>query len=159
MKHLSDAPMTPLLLGFAGLIPFVAGAFALALGGPAGAQAAAALPVYAAIVLSFLAGGRWAAEIILRADAPRTGVMVLAALLALMGWLAVLMQGWVRPGMPFDAELAGWLILMAGFALSYVWDRSAVAEATYPKWYAPLRLALTLAAVLSLAAAAALRAL
>ncbi|TRO96813.1 DUF3429 domain-containing protein [Glycocaulis profundi] len=159
MKHFSDAPLAPLVLGFAGLIPFVGGAFALALGGPAALQAANALPVYAAVVLSFMAGGRWAAEIVLRADAPRTGVLALAVILSLAGWLAVLMQVWNRPGLPFDTELAGWLILIGGFLISYLWDRSAARSATFPLWYAPLRLALTLGAVVSLAAAAALRAL
>lgn len=159
MKHLSDAPTPVLVLSFAGLIPFIGGAFALALGGPAAIQSAVGLPVYAAVILSFLAGGRWAGEIILRADAPRTGVLLLSVILALSGWLAVLIQVWNRPGLPLDAELAGWLILMGGFAVSYLWDRSAARGATYPKWYAPMRLVLTIVVILCLAAAAALRAL
>lgn len=159
LKQLSEAPGTPLLLGFAGLVPFFAGAFGMALGGPAGLQAANFLPIYAAVILSFLAGGRWTAEIVLRADAPRTGVLLLAVALSLSGWLAVLLQVWNHPGLPFDTELAGWSILIAGFVIQYLWDRGAVRGGTLPRWYLPLRLVLTLGAVIGLGAAMAIRAL
>lgn len=159
LKQLSEAPGTPLLLGFAGLVPFFAGAFGMALGGPVAIQAANFLPIYAAVILSFLAGGRWTAEIVLRADAPRTGVLLLAVALALAGWLAVLMQVWNRPGLPFDTELAGWGILIAGFVIQYLWDRGAVRGGTLPRWYLPLRLVLTLGAVIGLGAAMAIRAM
>jgi putative flippase GtrA len=159
LKQLSEAPGTPLILGFAGLVPFFAGAFGIALGGPAAIQAANFLPIYAAVILSFLAGGRWTAEIVLRADAPRTGVLLLAVALALGGWLAVLLQVWNRPGLPFDTELAGWGILIAGFVIQYLWDRGAVRGGTLPRWYLPLRLVLTLGAVIGLGAALAIRAL
>lgn len=159
LKQLAEAPGTPLILGFAGLVPFFAGAFGIALGGQAAQQAAIFLPVYAALILSFLAGGRWTAEIMLRADAPRTGVLLLAVALSLSGWLAVLMQGWNRPELPLDAELAGWGILIAGFTVQYLWDRGAVRGGTLPRWYLPLRLVLTLGAVISLGAALAIRAM
>lgn len=159
LRQLSEAPGTPLMLGFAGLVPFFAGAFGIALGGQASIQAANFLPIYAAVILSFLAGGRWTAEIVLRADAPRSGVLLLAIVLALSGWFAVLMQVWNRPDLPFDTELAGWGILIAGFVIQYLWDRGAVRGGTLPRWYLPLRLILTLGAVISLGAALAIRAL
>ncbi|MCC5997058.1 MAG: DUF3429 domain-containing protein [Oceanicaulis sp.] len=157
MKRLSDAPLLPVVLGFAGLVPFVAGALGLAMGGQIALQAANALPVYAAVILSFLAGGRWAAELVIRADAPRSGVLILAVILSLAGWLAVLMQVWGRPGLPLDLELTGWGVLIAGFAIAYLWDRAAVRGATYPAWYLPLRLLLTAGAMLSLILAAFIR--
>ncbi|MFN3835559.1 MAG: DUF3429 domain-containing protein [Glycocaulis sp.] len=159
LRQLSESPNVPLLLGFAGLVPFFAGAFALALGGPVAVQAAYALPVYAAVILSFLAGGRWTTEIVLRAEAPRPAVLLLAVGLSLAGWLAVLLQVWNRPGLPFDTELAGWGVLIAGFTIQYLWDRGAVRGGTLPRWYLPLRLVLTLGAVISLGAALAIRAL
>lgn len=159
LKQLSEAPGTPLIAGFAGLIPFFGGAFGLALGGPVAIQAANFLPIYAAVILSFLAGGRWTAEIVLRADAPRPGVLLLAVFLALSGWLAVLMQVWNRPDLPLNTELTGWGILIAGFVIQYLWDRGAVRGGTLPRWYLPLRLILTLGAVISLGAALAVRAL
>lgn len=157
MKRLSDAPLLPLILGFGGLIPFVGGAIGLAIGGQAELQAANALPVYAAVILSFLAGGRWTAELVIRGDTPRSGVLLLAILLSLAGWFAVIMQVWSRPGLPLDLELAGWLVLIAGFVIQYLWDRAAVRGATLPDWYLPLRLLLTSGAVLSLSAAAFVR--
>lgn len=155
--RLRDAPAIALLLGFGGLIPFVAGAIGLAIGGPAALQAANALPVYAAVILSFLAGGRWAGELVLKGDDPRAGVMTLSILIALSGWIGVIIQVWNRPGLPFNAELAGWLILAAGFLVQYLWDRSAIRGATFPDWYGPLRFWLSLVAILSLLAAAWLR--
>lgn len=159
LRQLSEAPGTALMLGFGGLVPFFAGAFGIALGGQASIQAANFLPIYAAVILSFLAGGRWTAEIVLRADAPRPGVLLLAVILSLSGWLAVLMQVWNRPGLPFDTELAGWGMLIAGFVIQYLWDRGAVRGGTFPRWYLPLRLILTLGAVISLGAALAIRAI
>ena len=157
MKRLSDAPALVLLLGFGGLIPFVVGAIGIAIGGAAEVQAASALPVYAAVILSFLAGGRWAAELALKGDQPRSGVLLLAIGLSLLGWAAVVMQVWNRPGLPLDLELTGWGALITGFVVQYLWDRSAVRGATFPEWYLPLRLLLTSGAVLSLALAAFVR--
>lgn len=154
MSDLKDAPANALVLGFAGLIPFIAGPVMLAIGGPLALQAANALPIYAAVILSFLAGGRWAGELIIKGDTPRGGVLVLSVLIALAGWIAVVAQVWNRPGLPFNAELAGWLVLAAGFAVQYLWDRAAVRGATFPGWYAPLRFWLSLVAILSLLAAA-----
>ena len=157
LKQLSEAPAGIVLFGFGGLIPFFAGAIGMAIGGPLALQAANALPIYAAVILSFLAGGRWATELVLRGDAPRGGVLFLAIFLALAGWFAVILQVWNQPGLPINAELTGWLILMAGFAIQYLWDRGAINGATFPHWYAPVRLLLTIGAILSLAAAAWIR--
>jgi hypothetical protein len=157
MKRLSDAPMAPLVLGFGGLVPFVAGAIGLGLGGQAELQAANALPVYGAVILSFLAGGRWSAELVIRGDAPRATVLVLAILIALAGWIAVPLQVWSQPGLSVNLELVGWGILIGGFIIQYLWDRTAIRDATFPQWYLPLRLLLTSGAVLSLSLAAFIR--
>ena len=157
MKPLSDAPLAPVLLGFAGILPFVAGALGLALGGQAALQAANALPVYAAVILSFMAGGRWAGELVIHGDKPRTGVLVLAILIALAGWIAVPLQVWSRPGSAVNFELVGWGVLIAGFVIQFLWDRSAIRDALFPGWYLPLRLYCTLGAVISLSLAAFIR--
>lgn len=157
MKPLSDAPLAPVLLGLAGILPFAAGAIGLGLGGQAALQAANALPVYAAVILSFLAGGRWAGELVIHGDKPRTGVMVLAIVIALAGWIAVPLQVWSRPGLPVNFELVGWGLLIAGFVIQYLWDRAAIRDATFPGWYLPLRLYCTLGAVISLSLAAFIR--
>lgn len=159
LRQLSEAPNLPLLLGFGGLVPFFGGAFLLALGGPAAAQASMALAIYAAVILSFLAGGRWTVELVLRADAPRTGVLALAVILSLSGWIAVMLHGIDPSGLPANPELVGWGVLIAGFTIQYLWDRGAVRGGTLPRWYLPLRLVLTFGAVISLGAVLAIRAL
>lgn len=157
MARLSDAPASALILGFGGLIPFVGGAIMLALGGPLAIQAAVGLPVYAAVILSFMAGGRWASELVLKGDEPRAGVLLLAIVLALAGWIAVLLQVWNGPALPFDGELMGWGVLIAGLVISYLWDRAAVRDGAFPGWYLPLRGLLTAGAVVSLGLAAWIR--
>jgi len=157
MQRLSNAPFLTLLLGFGGLIPFAAGTIAIMAGGQAALQAAVALPVYAAVILSFLAGGRWSAELVIRGDNPRAGVQLFSISLSLLGWFAVIMQVWNRPGLPVDLELTGWALLIVGFILQFLWDRSAIRGATFPGWYLPLRLLLTLGAVMSLAITAFVR--
>lgn len=150
MQRLSEAPALVLILGFGGLLPFVAGALGVMVGGQAALQAATALPVYAAVILSFLAGGRWSSELVIRSDTPRSGVMLLSIMISLAGWLAVVMQVWNRPGLPLDLELTGWGVLIAGFVIQFLWDRSAIRGATFPRWYLPLRFLLTAVAVLCL---------
>ncbi len=157
MQRLSEAPPLVLILGFGGLLPFLAGAIGVMAGGQAALQAANALPVYAAVILSFLAGGRWASELVIRSDAPRSGVLLLSILLSLSGWIAVVIQVWNRPGLPFDLELAGWGLLIAGFLIQFLWDRSAIRGATFPGWYLPLRFILTAVVVLCLALTAFVR--
>ena len=157
MTRLSDAPLLPVILGIAGLLPFVGGAIGLALGGQWELQAANALPVYAAVILSFLAGGRWSAELVIRGDAPRAGVLIFAILISLAGWIAVPLQVWSQPGLPLNLELVGWGVLIFGFVIQYLWDRSAIRAATFPAWYGPLRSICTLGAVLSLCLAAFIR--
>jgi hypothetical protein len=157
MARLSDAPLAPVVLGLAGILPFVLGVIGLALGGQWELQAANALPVYAAVILSFLAGGRWATELVIHSDAPRTSILVFAILIALAGWIAVPLQVWSQPGLAINLELVGWGVLIFGFVIQYLWDRSAIREATFPAWYGPLRSICTLVAVLSLTLAAFVR--
>ena len=147
MQRLSEAPALVLILGFGGLLPFIAGALGVMVGGQAALQAATALPVYAAVILSFLAGGRWSSELVIRSDNPRSGVMLLSIMISLAGWIAVVMQVWNRPGLPLDL---GWGVLIAGFVIQFLWDRSAIRGATFPRWYLPLRFLLTAVAVLCL---------
>ncbi|WP_440959143.1 DUF3429 domain-containing protein [Oceanicaulis sp. LC35] len=157
MQRLSEAPPLVLILGFGGLLPFLAGAIGVMAGGQAALQAATALPVYAAVILSFLAGGRWASELVIRSDTPRSGVMLLSILLSLSGWVAVVIQVWNRPGLPFDLELVGWGLLILGFVIQFLWDRTAIRGATFPGWYMPLRFFLTAVVVLCLALTAFVR--
>jgi hypothetical protein len=74
-------------LGFAGLIPFAVGALAVAFAPEIKPEAAAALLLYGALILSFLGGVRWGFAVIEGANAGWTvyGVSVVPPLVA---WVA-----------------------------------------------------------------------
>jgi len=138
-------PLAPLVLGWAGVIPFAGLALATILGWnvlpvfPAGA-----LTTYGAIILSFLGGAQWG--IALRAGEPerlkafRYAVSVLPAL---WGWFCLFLF----------APYSLWA-LAAGHVLLLGYDLATVRAGLAPRWYGRLRLQLGLAATLSLSAAA-----
>ncbi|MFN7056436.1 DUF3429 domain-containing protein [Hyphomonas sp.] len=153
--RLFNIPVIPLLLTLAGLVPFVAPAALMWMSGSQPirtAQAALVLIVYGAIILSFLGGVRWGAEINAQGSGgiPRGGLMYLSVLGSLAGWGLVLWAVLGQLGWPVFAAAAGaHLVHMA-------WDANG---AGMPFWYRRLRLFAGSGAALSLAAAAAAYAL
>lgn len=134
-------PLSPWLVGLAGVIPFAALAGLYLVGDKTtGAEAARALLVYAATILSFLGGVRWGAEIA-RAPTPRIGVVVASVVPALIAWALV------AGPLDLPVQLGG---LLAAFIGVWLWDARSQ---TLPQWYRRLRVALTLGAGLSLLAA------
>ncbi|BCX19300.1 MAG: hypothetical protein KatS3mg117_2982 [Geminicoccaceae bacterium] len=134
-------PEPAALLGFAGLLPFVAGALAALAGGPLGPWASAALLAYAAVILSFMGGVHWG--LAMSAERPswlRYGASVVPALL---GWAALLLGG-----------RFGFLLLVASFASLLAYDLGAVRAGEAPAWYPRLRWPLTTGVVLTLLLAA-----
>lgn len=142
----SGRDSTPfLLLGVAGLVPFVSGA------GAAWTLPHAYLPYllqwllgYAMVILSFVGALHWGVAM----QAPRAGhattwiAVVWSVFPALVAWLAL----------AFDAPVA--LRVLAGmFLLQLVMDRWLARHFNTPAWYLPLRSALTVVAVMSLLAA------
>jgi len=126
------------LLGYAGLIPFVASA-ALALLGPAPwrGPALAALAAYGAVILSFLGAVHWG--LALRGSPeeamaawPRLGLGVLPALAA---WVALLLPA--RPGL---ALLAVGVLVVAAV------ETAATRRGLMPRNYLGLRWPLSLGA-------------
>ncbi|MBK8197437.1 MAG: DUF3429 domain-containing protein [Acidobacteria bacterium] len=144
-------PGVPLALTLAGLIPFGAGAgvmwYARGDDPVLQAQAALSLLVYAGVILSFLGGVRWGAEINANGSGiPRTRLMVLSVLGALAGWGLVL---WGVLGS------LGWQVFAAAAAahvLHGVWDADGAGLAN---WFRRLRIFAAAGAVISLGAAAA----
>lgn len=125
-------------LGYAGAIPFLVGAAAVAL---------ALLPptpllAYGAVILAFMGGIHWGLG--MPGSAPDAGRLALSVVPALLGWAALLLGG--RPGL---------LLLAVAFlgllALELATTRSGVA----PSWYPTLRVPLTAVVVTSLLLAAA----
>lgn len=92
--RISGIPAAPLLLTLAGIAPFVAGAGVMwaAEDDPVlQAQAGLTLLVYGAVILSFLGGLRWGAEVVDRGDAgPRAAVLICSVLGSVAGWGLVL---------------------------------------------------------------------
>lgn len=148
-------PNLPYVLGIAGLVPFVffAVAIPLELGfGPM--MNILALLWYAAIILSFLGGTRWGAEIATNPDNPSKTVLSLAMLPSITAWLALVLieRGgfFLFPDALFcfsDAIGIGALII--AFALMLIWDLHAIRNGIFPKWYAVLRVGLTVIAIAS----------
>jgi hypothetical protein len=129
-------------LGFAGLVPFAGGALAVAFAPDIRPEAAAALLLYGALILSFLGGVRWGFAVIEGANAGWTvyGVSVVPSLVA---WVAAAGGGPV-----------GLLILAIALGLWYGVERALPPALALPGWHMRLRGILSAAAVASLLFAA-----
>ncbi len=138
-------PQAPLALTTAGLIPFFVSAGAMIVWRDDPAQANTAgiwLIVYAALVVSFLGGIRWGAEMT-RRDKPRFGELAPSTFGVLMGWgLVIAYFNW-----PDRLVFVG---MMAALVFYYSLD---ALSGEMPIWYRRLRLWPTIGALASLAAA------
>jgi Protein of unknown function (DUF3429) len=134
------AAPTPLAqaLGYAGLLPFVAGAL-LAGQGLAGA---AWLLTYAASIVSFLGGIHWG--LALREPQPRSASLLWGVTPSLLAWVALLLPAG-----------AGLLVSAGALVTCYAVDRRLYAREQLSGWLG-LRLRLTVVASLSCVAGAAL---
>jgi ribose/xylose/arabinose/galactoside ABC-type transport system permease subunit len=133
-----STPRAVLIYGRLGLIPFLAPVLIGWLWPVAAPIAGAALAVYAALILSFLGGGRWGIAVAALRVEPRIVSLAMLPTLAGFGLLMI------------PAEWRGWQ--MAGLAVAHLvqglWDMRAT---TVPAWYASLRGQLTLFALVGLA--------
>lgn len=127
MNSGSSAPRAAKQLGYAGAIPFAAGALAsFPISGSLREWGALLLLYYGAIILSFMGGVHWGAAM-LRDDSSLTslGKSVAPSLLALV---ATLIGG-----------RTGFLLLAFGFAGLLIHDESETAAGRLPGWYPSLR--------------------
>lgn len=132
-------PRAALALGYAGLIPFVAGALATwVLGDEPRAAAAFALVGYGAVIVSFLGGIHWGLGF-LRGDAVR---FVWGVVPSLVAWPALLLPA-----------AAGLALLAATLVACYAVDRRVYPAYELQRWL-PLRLHLSAVAAACCAAAA-----
>jgi hypothetical protein len=142
-ESFSRIPAPALILGSAGLIPFVLTLLVMLAGSEAWQPwAATVLRSYAVVILSFLGAVHWGAAL-WETDTKRLwrslGWGVTPSLLA---WIALLLPlAW------------SWLILLGGFSAQYMMDRYTVQQNRMPLWYAELRRWLTLGVVLILSLA------
>jgi len=142
---LAKIPTPALLIGLAGLAPFVVGALGAWLAEPAAAALALnAMLGYGAVILSFLGGVHWG-----RALAPDLAMrpswmqLIWSVTPALIGW-----------GAMFTGQIYSVLLVyLVAFTLAFIVDAKAVRGGLFPAWYGALRKILTAGVVLSLAAA------
>lgn len=144
---LRDVPRPALILGFAGLVPFVLGALGAWMLEPD--RASQAIPLqffYASAVLSFLGAVHWGlAAADHGARAPGAGWIR-------FGWSVVpALAGWLLTALEFEPIDMG-LALTAAFPITLAADAFAVRRGWAPGWYLALRIPLTAVATLCLAA-------
>lgn len=151
MTLFSDEPIQPeqtpatsaQWLGYTGLIPFVVSAAGIFIFRPdADMQAfmAMALLVYGAIILSFLGGIRWGTALNMRDKQGQMRQLCLSVLPSLLGWVCVLL-----PNAP-----TALIVLAVGFAGQLYFDLHSTALEQLPRWFARLRIHLTIGAIVSL---------
>ena len=125
------APRVVAIYGALGLIPFWAPSVIAWSRPDLAAPMRAALAEYAALILSFLGGARWAFDV---ARPPPSGIVVTLAMLPTLVGLGLLLA-------PEPARLAGLAVALGVIGL---WDMT---PGDPPEWYPSLRGLLTLGAV------------
>jgi Protein of unknown function (DUF3429) len=140
-------PRPAVVLGVAGLLPFIGCAVQIATGQPLGARltgpALYALLIYGAVVLSFLGGIHWGLAV---ASADRSDGWrrySLSVIPSFAAWAAVWIGGRV-----------GLVTLAAGIAVWCLYELWSTGLGEAPAWYGRLRAALSLVVVAALATAA-----
>lgn len=142
----SSPPQVPMALMFAGIIPFASSAGLMLVWRDDVAllhTAALWLLVYAAVILSFLGGVRWGAEVAKR-ERPRFAELGPATLGALVGW------GLVMAGFRYGMQSWVFAAMAAALILHFLYDS---VSPELPIWYRRMRLWPTLGAVASLVTA------
>ncbi|WP_291206039.1 DUF3429 domain-containing protein [Hyphomonas sp.] len=132
--RISGIPAAPLMLTAAGVLPFAAGAGVMwmARENPVlQAQAGLTLLVYGAVILSFLGGLRWGAEVVARGDdGPRAGVLICSVIGSLTGW------GLVLYGVLGALDWQVYAAAAAAHVVHGFWDTGTV---VIPAWMRRLR--------------------
>ena len=143
MRYFQNIPAGALVLGVAGLIPFVTGGFLVWL--PQLQNIAPTIPplvfFYAALIVSFLGGVRWGAAM----QNATTGTMLARELCASVIPTLITLVCYI---LSLPAALTMLLILIISQGLV---DILAVRQKKLVEWYAPLRLLLSAVASASLA--------
>lgn len=143
MPTLSDIPAPARTLGFAGAIPFIAGA--VSVWSAEGAWVFVALNAqvyYGCAILAFLGAVHWGRALAsdLEGDA-LWRPLLWSVLPSLLAWVAAL----VKPDL-------GLVMLIVGVAAAYAIDRACVTSGWFPEWYGVLRKYLSAIVIVSLGA-------
>ena len=133
------ASARPSLLGYLGLLPFVAATVAVWFAPPVASQfASRALLTYGAVILTFLGAVHWG--LAMESSQPgRDRRLSLSVLPALVAWVALLLS-----------PIIAFPVLVISFAVMNAADRQAAASGAAPSWYPSLRLPLSVIVVFCL---------
>lgn len=137
-------PRAPLILAILGLIPFVGGSWMvhMAEGGWLGI-ARFSMPIYAAIILSFLGGAQWGFAL---ADGARDTGRTIRLCVAMVPSIA----GWLIMTLPFTAPQNKYLIFAALLVIWAAIDHFYARRGWVPDWYPGLRWPVTVVAAASM---------
>ena len=137
----SSMPTAVGMLGYGGLIPFIGLAILANIEPSHGILYRGALLLYGAVILSFVGAIHWGVAMMVTDlnDQDRRAAYVWSVIPALMAWMTYILS-------PITAALA----LVLGFLLQYWRDSTLARKIAWPVWYLPLRIRLTLVAILSL---------
>uniref|UniRef100_A0A3Q2TZT2 Transmembrane protein 69 n=1 Tax=Fundulus heteroclitus TaxID=8078 RepID=A0A3Q2TZT2_FUNHE len=140
MKHLWEGPKPALILGFAGLLPFVSPTLLMAVTETYYPQLAYAQVAYAASIVSFLGGARWGFALPESSPAKPDWINLANSVVpSLLAWATMLMSDSIVPA----ATMA-----IMGLGISLHYDLTLLP--TYPSWFKALRTVLTFVAFFSL---------
>lgn len=141
MTETPTVPRPAMQLGLAGLIPFVVLSLSpLVLDAETAALARRGLAIYAAAILSFLGGCRWAFASAGLGEGPTMGALGRSVLPSIVGWAAA----WLLP-----PSLAAGLFAVA-FGVLYLEDAKAARAGAVPAWWPALRLPPSVVAMVAL---------
>jgi len=136
-------PVVPLVLGVAGLIPFVTLAVAEAAGwrlfGWSPAFQHAALATYGALIVSFLGGIRWGLAVGMEDQRAARFEYALSVVPQLLAWVSLAVPA------PWDLRALAAIVIGLGFL-----DYTLVFGGKAPTWFGRLRLGLSAGAGFSL---------
>jgi len=142
---MTATPVTPLLTWFliaVVITPFLFSSLLATMGvGVSQSTALIWLTTWSAIVLSFTGGARWGLEVASRGN---VFLMLTGLAPAILAWAALNLPLQYQGG---KVPLA---IMAAAFVASGLWD---LLSPTTPRWYKPMAVVITLAALLGLAVA------
>jgi hypothetical protein len=142
-ESFSRIPAPALILGSAGLIPFVMPVLVMLMGPEAWQPwGASVLQGYAVVILSFLGAVHWGAALWETDTAQLWRCLGWSVTPALLAWAALMLPlAW------------SWVVLLGGFSAQYIMDRHTVQINRMPPWYTELRRWLTYGVVLILSLA------
>ena len=127
-------PAFAVLLGLAGLLPFIAcGLLAIT---PAGDRGAQALAAYGAVILAFLGGVHWGFALPEPSGRGERSRLSLGVLPSLIGWVALLLTVAVNAS-------AGLGLLLIGFVATTLVEARGAAAGLVPRGYMRLRYGLS----------------